>query len=427
MCSINLRAWPSVYDLTCVMLRETQLLPCQVCLFADVAARQHKDILTSLSASSQSPLEAWLSVYIDACACALVSVALTDFVTSQTSSSASREPDMYNGEVVGALNVYSTSACSLVNSGGPSESLHIDVLQAMIPETSWGKNAGKRAKIIYNLTGIEVEEISRKDVSRTGSLLSASHRERDRSSLEAVTVDIPWWLDITTLFRGGFQATCQWVGEPAMSLHALEQVWVSLGGPGLLWTIGTERRAMARAALSLRRGCLPGLQKDLCITVRPRNDLQLLHMNVLDLRDTVLGTSAYGPPPGPCVTISRVVPPMLLLSSMNGCLQHADVRRFSQRVVPNSPHASSSRDNATPSIAGAALSRALQAVKPPAISMSKISQSATPITAGAAFRQLLGLGSWCTAQGSAQGFPASCFNAHCDSSSICSASCLFPC
>jgi hypothetical protein len=91
------------------------------------------------------------------------------------------------------------------------------------------------------------------------------------SPTSALLLPPPWWQDLELLlpsspplapppssrhhFAGGGSSR-HWV-PPIEGESPLHNLWAWLGGPGLLWTVGTERRALARAAARASRGFLP--------------------------------------------------------------------------------------------------------------------------------------------------------------------------
>lgn len=278
---------------------------------------------TSQQQNTTYSLEQWLDRYAANSFEALLSAAILDAMPASTSLDSSssagaglrrdtQDNAAVSGDDVSAIvrAWYRRVAARVV-----AARVHIEVSAA--PASSgdanravWSANTGPRSHIIAALTGapesrpdhvpvaLDWEAAQAREGAQTGDAPAGkgklsgakassaaapgatSHSRHDASAHHS-KVKTPWWQDAEALLRPLVTNADSDQPMPAgdrsradQALAACSDLWRWIGGPGLLWLIGTERRALARAKQRAMIGYLPDVRANNRVEIKPKSSAQ---------------------------------------------------------------------------------------------------------------------------------------------------------
>ena len=253
-------------------------------LFAtEIAAASVDASLSSLpSFDRQPPLEKWLSRYLNSGLTTLVATALAH-LSARAEAQQLHQQWPLSGPL---LSWRDRAVASFISGRVAAEGLGLS------RHYGWdaSSNRGPRSHVIAALTGVQSGETS------------------------ASAAAAAWWQDSATLFELGPHADAASFSSPLVAL------WTWLGGPGLLWTVATERRALARAEARRLSGYLPDTPAHLKLELRTGKG----YAPVLDLCAMVAPLMGAG---GGKTALAAPSGPLLLAACHDMGVGHLDIKQ----------------------------------------------------------------------------------------------------
>ena len=250
-------------------------------------------------------LEDWLDSYADAAFTALLAAAVTTAVGSVAGTAVGGRAHFGDGSL--QYGVRTSSRLIRRLSAWRRQTAVAFVSAKFVARTrvpfAWGPNSGARHIIITGLCGIPG--------SQGDAVTGEQHHGTGRNAT--------WWQDTALLVSHVSHGS---------KVHAADQLctpwealWSWLGGPGLLWTVGTERRALARAAT---RASLRGYLPDVSTKQHARVDMRDRGGPTIFCLDMLHGAVLA---PGAAVSPT----PLLLALDQWGGVAHSPVRTTAVR------------------------------------------------------------------------------------------------